>query len=165
MAKKSKNNRKVAVQFVEYLISGGAYFWVGYAILDYLYYAQHWSLWWATIFSNVIGWTVNFILQRFWVFSNNSLKGHQTQVTYRYIFITLVDFVLNYFILYGLKSVGITPAIGQFISSAFFTLWNWFWYKFWVFPETFKKKKTVVTPARVVAHRAHGHSAYHKVAR
>ncbi|HXY18213.1 MAG TPA: GtrA family protein, partial [Candidatus Nitrosopolaris sp.] len=121
MKKPNKNRRKLLIQFVEYMVSGGVYFWVGYIILDYLYYAKHWSLWWSTIISNVIGWSVNFILQRFWVFNNKSLKGHQTEVTSRYIFITLVDFVLNYFILYGLKLVGITPAIGQFISSAFFT--------------------------------------------
>ena len=144
------------------MISGGVYFWVGYAILNYLYYAAHWSLWWATILSNVVGWTANFILQRFWVFNNKSLKSHQTQVTTRYIIITLADFVLNYFILFGLKNIGITPAIGQFISSAFFTVWNWFWYKLWVFPEHMKKHKTMVTPARVVAHRAHGHVAYHR---
>jgi putative flippase GtrA len=110
----------------------------------------------------VAGWSVNFIMQRFWVFNKRSLKGHQTQVTSRYIFITLVDFVLNYFILFGLKGIGITPAIGQFISSAFFTVWNWFWYKFWVFPDKFTTKKTIITPARVVAHRPHGHSAYHR---
>lgn len=165
MPQKSKNRHKLLLQFVEYLISGGAYFWVGYLILDYLYYKAHWSLWWATILSNVVGWTVNFVLQRFWVFNNQALKDHKTQVTGRYIFITLVDFVLNYFILYGLKAVGITPAIGQFISSAFFTVWNWFWYKLWVFPEHMKKHKTVITPARVVAHRAHGHAGYHRAHR
>lgn len=171
MAKKSKTHRKVIVQFVEYMISGGVYFWVGY-IAFALFYGVHsdsftfeglgWSLWWSTITSNVIGWTANFLLQRFWVFNNKSLKKHQTQVTGRYIFITLVDFGLNYLILYGLRLVGITPYIGQFISSGFFTVWNWFWYKYWVFPETFKRRKTVVTPARVAAHRAHGHVAYHK---
>jgi putative flippase GtrA len=162
MPKKSQQRHKVLIQFVEYMVSGGVYFWVGYAILDYLYYALHWSLWWSTILSNVVGWSVNFVLQRFWVFNNKSLKGNQTQVTTRYIIITLVDFVLNYFILYALKGVGITPAIGQFISSGFFTVWNYLWYRFWVFPEKIKKQPTVVTPARVVAQRAHGHSAYHK---
>jgi putative flippase GtrA len=164
MAKKSKRS-KVVIQFIEYMISGGVYFWVGYGILNYLYYAAHWSLWWSTILSNVMGWTANFILQRFWVFNNQSLKGHQTQVTTRYIFITLVDFVMNYYILLALKNVGITPAIGQFVSSGFFTVWNYLWYKYWVFPAKFAKKKAMVTPARVVAHRAHGHVAYHRVAR
>lgn len=161
MPKIKKKNRKVVVQFVEYMISGGAYFWVGYILLDYFYYSLHWNLWWSTIISNVVGWSVNFVLQRFWVFNNKSLQHHMTAVTGRYIVITLVDFVLNYFILYGLKAVGITPAIGQFISSGFFTVWNWFWYRLWVFPEKFKGKKTKHSVARVVAHRAHGHSAYH----
>lgn len=169
MARKSKKQRRVLIQFVEYMISGGAYFWSGYLAFAFLYGndsgswpSLHWGLWWSTIVSNLFGWTVNFILQRFWVFSNQSLKGHATQVTGRYIFITLVDFVLNYFILLGLKNIGITPYIGQFISSGFFTVWNWFWYKYWVFTDNFKKKKSMVTPARVVAHRAHGHAAYHK---
>lgn len=161
MTKKSPK-RKSILQFVEYMISGGAYFWVGYGAFAYFWSVLHWSLWWATITSNVIGWSVNYILQRFWVFNNKSLKGHQTQVTSRYITITLVDFVLNYFILYGLRQVGISPYIGQFISSGFFTIWNYLWYKYWVFPQKFVKKKTVVTPARVIAHRAHGHSAYHR---
>ena len=173
MTKKAKN-RRLLVQFVEYLVSGGVYFWVGY-ITFALFYGVHssgltfnglgWNLWWSTITSNVIGWTVNFILQRFWVFSNKSLRAHQTEVTSRYIFITLVDFGLNYLILYALRSVGVTPYIGQFISSGFFTGWNWFWYKYWVFPEKFAKKRARVTPARIVAHRAHGHMAYHKVKR
>lgn len=160
MPKKNKKNRKVVVQFVEYMVSGGVYFWSGYALFAYLWSGLHWSLWWATITSNVFGWSVNYVLQRFWVFNNKSLKGHQTQVTTRYIIITLVDFVLNYFILYGLRLVGITPYIGQFISSGFFTIWNYLWYRYWVFPEKIKRQKTIVTPARVVAHRAHGHSAY-----
>jgi putative flippase GtrA len=155
-----KQNRRLVIQFIEYMVSGGVYFWVGYALLDYLYYAAHWSLWWSTIVSNLAGWSVNFVLQRFWAFNNQTLKGHQTEVTTRYILITLVDFVLNYFILYGLKAIGITPAIGQFFSSGFFTVWNYFWYRFWVFPEKLSRKKKVITPARVVAHRAHGHSAY-----
>lgn len=160
MAKTKKRNLKL--QFVEYLVSGGVYFWAGYALFAYLWSVLHWSLWWATITSNVFGWTVNFILQRFWVFNNKALKGHKTDVTARYIFITLVDFILNYFILYGLRQIGITPYIGQFISAGFFTIWNYLWYRFWVFPEKLAKKKVVVTPARVIAHRAQGHSAYHR---
>ena len=161
MKKLSKNRRKLLIQFIEYMISGGAYFWVGYAAFAYFWSGLHWSLWWATITSNVIGWTVNYLLQRFWVFNNIALKGHQTQVTGRYAFITLVDFLLNYLILYSLRKVGITPYIGQFISSGFFTVWNYLWYRYWVFPEHMAKHKARVTPARFVAHRAHGHSAYH----
>jgi len=161
MLKLNKNQHKLTIQFVEYLISGGVYFWVGYAAFAFFWSGLGWSLWWAAIISNAVGWLVNYVLQRYWVFKNQSLAKHKTQVTTRYIFITLVDFVLNYFILYALRQVGITPYIGQFISSAFFTAWNYFWYRFWVFPETFVGTKARVTPARLIAHRAHGHSAYH----
>ena len=162
MAKrKNRGGRNRYIQLVEYMVSGGGYFWVGYLLLDYFYYILDWNLWWSTIISNIIGWSVNFILQRYWAFNNPSLKGHQTQVTGRYIFITLVDFLLNYVILYGLRAVGITPAIGQFISSGFFTVWNYLWYRFWVFPEHLAKKRPKITVARVSAHRAHGHKAYH----
>jgi putative flippase GtrA len=160
MAKVTKRNRKLIIQFVEYMVSGGVYFWVGYLLLNYFYYVLDWSLWWATIISNIVGWSVNFILQRYWAFNNKALKTNQTEVTVKYTIITLVDFILNYFILYGLNAVGITPAIGQFISSGFFTVWNYLWYRFWVFPEKIAKKKKILTPARIVAHRAHGHTAY-----
>ncbi len=133
MAKKNPN-RKLAIQAVEYLVSGGAYFWSGYALFAWLWSGLHWSLWWASITSNMFGWTINFLLQRYWVFKNPHLKNHLGQVTGRYIFITLVDFGINYLILYGLKRVGITPYIGQFVSAGFFTIWNYVWYRWWVFP-------------------------------
>jgi len=167
MAKSKKQRNKLIVQFIEYCVSGGVYFWTGYFILLYLngYFQNnlHWSvsksLWWATIISNVVGWAVNFSLQRYWAFNNKSLKGHQTQVTGRYISITLVDFVLNYFILLGLVNIGIQPKFGQFISAGFFTVWNYLWYRFWVFPDKFTAKR--VHTLRV-AHRPHGHGAYRK---
>src|SRR5260221_2397688 len=161
MTKLRKNQRREVTRFVEYIISGGAYFWSGYAMFFALDKGLHWSLWWAKLSANVFGWTINYLLQRYWVFNNPSLAKHKTKVTGRYIFITLVDFMMDYLIVAGLKSIGITPYIGQFVSSGFFTVWNYLWYKFWVFPEHMAKHKTKITPARVVAHRAHGHVGYH----
>lgn len=160
MAKLTKRQRKLAIQFVEYMITGGAYFWTGYLVFFICDSFLGWTLWWAKLSANIIGWTINFILQRYWVFKNPHLKGHLGEVTGRYLFITLVDFVLDYLIVYGLVQIGITPYIGQFVSSGFFTIWNYLWYRFWVFPEHLAKKRPKVTIARVAAHRAHGHRAY-----
>jgi putative flippase GtrA len=162
--KKLKNRQKREVKrLTEYLISGGAYFWSGYAAFFVGDKVFHLSLWWAKLAANIIGWTINYLLQRYWVFKNPALAKHKTDVTKRYIFITLVDFMLDYLIIRSLKSVGITPYIGQFVSAGFFTAWNYLWYRFWVFPEKFGKKPARITPARIVAHRAHGHSAYNKI--
>ena len=154
------NKHKASIQAVEYLLSGGVYFWSGYALFAVLWSGLHWSLWWSTITSNIFGWSVNYILQRYWVFASASLKANQTQVTFRYILITLVDFVLNYFILYGLRQAGLTPYIGQFISAGFFTVWNYLWYRFWVFPEKMANARPKLHPVHLFAHRPHGHSAF-----
>ena len=41
--------------------------------------------------------------------------------------------MMDYAIIWGLTFIGITPYIGFFISSGFFTVWSWLWYKHWVF--------------------------------
>ena len=158
---RKKQEREVK-RITEYMISGGAYFWTGYLVFFLIDKGLHGSFFWAKSVSTLAGWTVNFLLQRYWVFNNPKLRKHQTEVTGRYAIITLADFVIDYFLVLGLKNIGITPYIGQFVSSGFFTVWNYLWYKFWVFPEKFARKKAKVTVPRVVANRAHGHSAYHR---
>lgn len=74
MAEKKRN---FYIQFVEYMISGGVYFWVGSLLLDLFYYGWGWNLWWSTIISNLVGWSVNFIMQKDWVFNNADLKKNQ----------------------------------------------------------------------------------------
>lgn len=135
MIKLTRHNRRLAIQFIEYMISGGAYFWTGYLVFALCWSVLDWSLWWAKLTANIVGWTVNFLLQRYWVFKNPQLKGHFGEVSGRYAVITLVDFVLDYLIVAGLRQIGITPYIGQFVSAGFFTVWNYFWYRFWVFPD------------------------------
>ncbi len=154
------NKKRELTRIVEYFISGGAYFWTGYLVFFACDKGLGLSLWWAKLIANITGWTVNYLLQRYWVFKNPELAKNQTKVTGRYIFITLLDFVLDYLIVAALKGVGVTPYIGQFISSGFFTVWNYIWYRFWVFPEKFtKKKKTDRRVPRVIAHRPH-HGTY-----
>ncbi len=160
MAKKKTNQRRELVRIFEYMVSGGAYFWAGYLVFalgDKLFGL---NLFWAKLLANIVGWLVNYGLQRYWVFNNKTLAKHQTQVTGRYAFITIVDFGLDYLIVAGLQSFGLTPYLGQFVSSGFFTVWNYLWYRFWVFPEKFAKKKVKVSVPQLVAHRPHGHSAY-----
>jgi len=160
MAKNKNSRRKLVVQIVEYSVSGGAYFWSGYLVFFLADKGLHWNLWWAKLSANVVGWIVNYTLQRYWVFNNKQLKSHKTEVTGRYAVITLVDFVLDYLIVAGLKQLGLTPYLGQFASAGFFSVWNFLWYKYWVFPEKFNKKKRLHTLR--VGHRPHGHMAYRR---
>lgn len=135
--KLKKQQRQELKRFTEYMISGGAYFWSGYGTFFVIDKLLQGSFFWAKSVSTLVGWLVNFVLQRYWVFNNPKLAKHQSEVTSRYIGITLVNFVIDYFLVLGLKQAGITPYIGQFISAAFFTVWNYAWYKYYVFPDKY----------------------------
>ena len=120
-------------KIIEYVVSGGAYFWSGYLVFFIADKKLGLGLWWAKLLANIVGVTVNFILERWWVFGGKDKRKNINQVTGRYVFITLVNFVIDYFIVRGLKSIGISPYIGQFFSAGFFAVWNYLWYRFWVF--------------------------------
>lgn len=146
MKKKLKKKQKLeAIRIAEYMVSGGAYFWTGYLVFFLCDQLFGLNLWWAKLAANISGWTVNYLLQRYWVFNNNRLAKHQTEVTSRYIIITAVNFMLDYLIVAGLKSAGLTPYLGQFVSAGFFTVWNYLWYKYWVFPSHKHRHKRLST--------------------
>lgn len=130
MIKIQKHTKRALIQFAEYLIAGGAYFWTGYFLIVFLHDIV--GLWWANLIGNGVGLTINFILERYWVFGSKR-KRNLTEVSGRYIIFTICNLMLNYVILRSLESVGITVAIGQFIAAGFFTVWNYLWYRKWVF--------------------------------
>lgn len=140
--KKSQKLRKEFGRLVAYSITGGAWFWSGYlafAICDQVFGL---SLWWAKLIANITGITVNFILERVWVFSDSRKQKRLTVVTERYLILTLANFVIDYAIVRILKDYfGITPYIGQFVSAGFFYGWNYLWYKYWVFAKKPRLRK------------------------
>lgn len=127
---KKKHERELK-RFGAYMVGGGIWFWSGYILIVLL--DNHIGLFWANFIGNAVGLTLNFMVERYWAFKTKRPTAILV-ATQRYIVYTALNaFALNYFILLGLRSIGIQPEIGQFIASAFFTGWNYFWYKVWVF--------------------------------
>lgn len=135
-------SKRLGRQIVEYMVAGGAFFWSGYiafAIFDSIF---HLPLFIAKQSANLIGLTVNYILEDQWVFKKGkSKRSYDKRRRGRYIIITIINFGIDYLIVANLKEVGITPYLGQFASAAFFTIWNFLWYKYWVFAHHPSKKK------------------------
>ncbi|PJE65554.1 hypothetical protein COU91_01145 [Candidatus Saccharibacteria bacterium CG10_big_fil_rev_8_21_14_0_10_47_8] len=127
------SRRKLIIQFLEYMVGGGVYFWSGYGVFALCYSGLGWDWLWAKMLADVIGWTLNFLIQRYWAFNNPRLKHKTIKISGRYIALTLANLVIDYSIIASLKAVGVTPYIGFFVSAGFFTVWNYFWYRFWVF--------------------------------
>lgn len=133
------------IQFLKYMAGGTLYFWVGYAVFAVAYSGFHWDWLPAKILADVIGWSLNYIVQRYWAFNTGArVPLREMQHVGRYLTIESIGFVLDYLIIWGLKVIGVTPYIGFFISAGFFTVWSYLWYRYWVFPETKGKSPTHV---------------------
>jgi putative flippase GtrA len=125
--------RHNVIQFLEYLIGGTVYFWSGYLIFAVCYSGLGWDWLPAKMMADAVGWTLNYLVQRYWAFNSSGLKRHEGRTVGRYGLLTVGNFILDYLMIWGLKSIGISPYLGFFISSGFFTVWNYLWYRFWVF--------------------------------
>jgi putative flippase GtrA len=116
------------------MAGGGLYFWVGYGVFAICYSGLKWGWLPSKIAADVVGWTLNYLVQRLWAFSDQAHLGEMKHAS-RYVTIEAVGFVLDYAIIAGLVAIGVSPYIGFFISSGFFTVWSYLWYKYWVFPK------------------------------
>lgn len=121
------------IQFLEYLVGGMVYFWSGYLVFAFCYTGLGMDWFPAKIAADLVGWTLNYLVQRYWAFNSPRLKTHEERTIGRYSLLTLGNLVLDYLIIASLKAVGITPYVGFFISAGFFTIWNYVWYRLWVF--------------------------------
>lgn len=121
-------------RFLKYLSGGSIYFWVGYGVFAICYSGLHWHWLPSKIVSDIIGWSLNYFVQRFWAFSDH-ISMSEMKHAGRYFFIEAIGFGLDYALIGGLNAIGVTPYIGMFISGIFFTFWSYLWYKYWVFPE------------------------------
>ncbi len=121
------------IQFIEYFIGGTSYFWSGYLIFALCYSGLGWAWVPAKMVSDAVGWTINYLIQRYWAFNKPQLAQHEGRTVGRYGIITAVNFGLDYLLIWALKRIGISPYIGFFISAGFFTVWNYAWYRTWVF--------------------------------
>lgn len=124
---------KRVVQFLEYMVGGGVYFWTGLLVFFVCYNLLHWRWWVAKILADIIGWTANYLIQRYWAFYDSKLKGQDGRVIFRFVLVNGIDLFIDYAIVATVVHFGLTPYIGFLISAAFTTVWDYLWYRFWVF--------------------------------
>ncbi len=144
ISKQKTKSKSIFQQVIEYLVTGGVWFWTGYILIVLL--DNHIGLFWANFVGNTIGVTLNFILERYWVFKTKNSAKLGIATTRYVIYTALNAYLLNYLILKLLKEYfAIEPEISQFVASGFFTIWNFFWYKHYVFkakPEHRRRRRS-----------------------
>lgn len=125
--------KKSIVQFLWFNAGGIAFFVVGYAVFSVLYGLLHWSWLFAKIVGDSLGWLCNFAIQYLVAFRDER-RGHRPHVIAgKFTLISFVNLGIDYLLVWLLALAGVTPFIGLIIASQFFTVWKWFWYKYWVF--------------------------------
>ena len=134
-----KITRRELIQFAEYMVGGTTYFWSGYIVFAICYSGLGWEWWPAKMLADVVGWTLNYLIQRYWAFSSPSLAKKEAATLQKYTLVTIFNLGLDYAIVGGLNAIGVTPYIGFFISAGFFMVWNYAWYRFWVFNKKVSK--------------------------
>ena len=128
-----KPSKQNVLQFILFNFGGTAFFVIGYAVFAFLYGVHDWAWWTAKIVADSIGWTANYIIQRYLAFKNES-KGQKNKVLLgKFLLVSFANVPIDYAIVGGLRLVGVSPFIGLCVSSRFFTVWKYLWYKFWVF--------------------------------
>lgn len=131
---------KLLIQFAEYMVGGGVYFWGGLAVFAVCHDIFQWGWFISKALADIFGWSANFGIQRYWAFYNPKLKGHDRTVVFRYVLINGIDLFIDYGIVAAFVYSGVGPYPGFFASAAFTTVWDYLWYRFWVFvPETKKR--------------------------
>ncbi len=133
MKRLSKSNRRDIKQVIQYSITGGAWFWSGYAMFAVCYSFFGFDIVVSKVISYIFGLIVNFLLERFWVFDSRDARKDLDKITFKYIVLSTINLLIDTSIVWSLNRAGVTPYIGQFVSAGFFTVWNYIWYKMWVF--------------------------------
>ncbi len=121
------------VQFMYYNLGGIVFFLSGYVLFALLYGWLHWYWLLAKGIADIVGWTFNYLIQHYLAFGESArLHGHK-KVLKKYVPFSVLNIGIDYAIVGGLRLDGITPFVGIWVASLFFTVWKWFWYKHWIF--------------------------------
>jgi putative flippase GtrA len=134
-------------RFVRYMVSGGAWFWSGYILFAVCYSGLKIGVIPSKILAYVFGLTVNFLLERYWVFRGRKNVLQLNTSTLRYLGLSTLNLGIDTLIVWSLSRAGVSPYIGQFISAAFFTGWNYIWYEVWVFTKGAPGPKRAAAPS------------------
>ena len=121
------------IQFVYFNFGGIVFFVAGYAVFALLYGLLHW--WWfvAKGLADLIGWSLNYLIQHYLAFNETARAHGHKKVLKKYVPFSLLNVLIDYAIVGGLNWLGISPFLGLWISSLFFTIWKWLGYKHWIF--------------------------------
>lgn len=133
MAQNKKRKRKNLWQFIRFNIAGFIFFWATYGLYFVFEQLLGWPSAWALATGSLIAHAIYFVLDKEWVFNAKGARKKTAGEMLRFAIFMSMNYFINLGIVLGLEQYGLTPYIGQFVAAIFFTFWNFFGLKIWVF--------------------------------
>jgi hypothetical protein len=131
--RRMKISKSGLMQFLYFNLGGVVFFVTGYLLFTLLYGLLHWYWLLAKGVADLAGWALNYLVQHYLAFPGVAREQGHKQLLKKFIPFSLLNVLIDYAIVGGLRLVGISPFLGLWISSLFFTVWKWLGYKHWVF--------------------------------
>lgn len=119
------------LQFIRYLVSGGLSFVGEYTSFLVTYYWLHFPVVVANSTGFVVGMSLNFSLNYFWVFRNRTEALVRSMA--QYVLLALVNLGLTSLALTVLDDLGANLALGKLALMILVTVWNFLIYKLLIF--------------------------------
>ncbi len=116
---------------VRYLIVGGLSFVVDFGLLAFFYQIVGLQIWLATGIAFAGSFVINYLLQRTFAFQSGI--GHGRGL-FRYSALVAFNTLATTVLVTLLAATPVGWVLGKIITTGLTTVWNFFVYKYWVFP-------------------------------
>lgn len=128
-----KPSKPTLIQFFYFNVGGVVFFVVGYSLFILLYGVFGWNWIISKAISDLVGWICNYVIQYYLAFGESTKQEGHIEALSKHTAFSMINIVIDYAIVGGLKLLGVSPFIGLWVSALFFTVWKWVWYRRWVF--------------------------------
>lgn len=114
-----------------YLLAGGAAFLVDAGLLALFLYVFGWPVWLSAAVSFVLSFAFTYTAQRLFTFKTTLPHG---KALIRYVLLVAFNTVATSLIVTLLSGTPLTWAGGKVVATLASTFWNYFVYRYWIFP-------------------------------
>lgn len=116
---------------LKFLLVGGLSFAIDLGLLVILHEVFGVGLWIATPVAFLVSLIFNFLLQRIFTFKATN-RSHSSFI--RYAILVVFNTVATDFIVNTFANLDLTYTAGKVVATASTMAWNFFLYKYWIFP-------------------------------
>ena len=123
---------------VRYLLAGGLAFLVDFALLALFREILGWPTWFAAAAAFIVSFAFTYTIQRFFSFRSDTPHG---AALLRYTLLVIFNTAATAGIVAVSDQTSAGWIVGKVAATAATTIWNYFAYRYWVFPQRHRQNE------------------------